>query len=129
MNEIYKILGELTGTVKAINEKVDELKKDMGESEVASTTSRANMHRRLDEAVLRTTHLESDVHSIKSKVEGIEDKVDGMETVTNDVVALRQQAAGAGTLGHWLIKIGIGVVAFAGWLVGIYTYLTGRPPP
>jgi hypothetical protein len=21
------------------------------------------------------------------------------------------------------------VVAFAGWLIGIYTYLTGRPPP
>jgi hypothetical protein len=42
-------------------------------------------------------------------------------------VALRQQAADAGTLRHWLIKVG--VVRFAGWLIGIYSYLTGRPPP
>ncbi|WP_394890108.1 hypothetical protein ACG873_32545 [Mesorhizobium sp. AaZ16] len=54
---------------------------------------------------------------------------ESVEAVTEHVVALRQQAAGAGTLGHWLIKVGIDVVGFAGWLIGIYTYLTGRPPP
>jgi hypothetical protein len=36
----------------------------------------------------------------------------------------RQQAQSAGTLGQWLIRLGIGVVAFAGWLIGIYTWLT-----
>ncbi len=119
---MYDRLGELTGTVKAINEKVDDLKQDMGESEAASATSRANVHRRLDEVVLRTTHLETDMLTVK-------DKVQGVEAVTVDVVSLRQQAQGAGTLGHWLIKIGISVVGFAGWLIGIYTWTTGRPPP
>jgi hypothetical protein len=122
LNEIYKLVGELTSTTKAINDKVDDLKKDMGDSEVASATSRANVHRRLDEVVLRTTHLETDMLSVKNKVEGV-------EAVTEDVISLRQQALGAGTLGHWLIKIGITVVGFAGWAIGIYTYLTGRPPP
>ncbi|EHK56886.1 DUF1515 family protein [Allomesorhizobium alhagi] len=122
LNEIYKMLGELTGTVKAINEKVDDLKSDMGESEAASATSRANVHRRLDEVVLRTTHLETDMLTVKNKVEGV-------EAVTVDVISLRQQALGAGTLGHWLIKIGIAVVGFAGWAIGIYTWITGRPPP
>jgi hypothetical protein len=122
LNEIYKMLGELTATSKAIDNKVDDLKKEMTASETASTTSRANVHRRLDEVVMRTTNLEADVSSVKHKVEE-------MESVTDDVVALRQQAAGAGTLGKGLIKVGIAVVAFAGWLIGIYTYLTGRPPP
>ncbi|WP_353641303.1 DUF1515 family protein [Mesorhizobium sp. WSM2239] len=122
LNEIYKMLGELTGTVRAINEKVDDLKNDMGESEVASATSRANVHRRLDEVVLRTTHLETDMLTVKNKVEGV-------EAVTEDVISLRQQALGAGTLGHWLIRIGIGVVTLAGWAIGIYTWMTGRPPP
>jgi hypothetical protein len=122
LNEIYKMLGELTSTTRATNEKVDDLKREMADSEAVSATSRANVHRRLDEVVLRTTNLEVDVSTVKHKVEE-------MEAVTDDVVALRQQAHGAGTLGHWLIKVGIGVVAFAGWLIGIYTYITGRPPP
>jgi hypothetical protein len=75
------------------------------------------------------TNVEVDAHTVEGKVEGIEEKVEAMETVTEDVVALRHQAAGAGTLGHWLIKIGIGFVGFAGWLIGIYTYVPGRPPP
>ncbi len=56
-------------------------------------------------------------------------KVERVEGVSDDVVAMRQQAQGAGTLGRWLIKIGIAVVTIAGWAVGAYTYLTGRPPP
>jgi hypothetical protein len=74
-------------------------------------------------------NIEVDVHAIKSKVEGIEGNVEGMEAVTEDVVSLRDQARGAGTLRHWLIKTGIYVVGFAGWATGICTYLTGRPPP
>jgi hypothetical protein len=84
--------------------------------------SRVGIHRRLDEVVMRTTHLEADMSSVKSKTEAI-------QSVTDDVVALRSQAQGAGTLGRWLIRIGIGVVTAAGWLIGAYTYLTGKPPP
>ena len=122
LNDIHRTLGELTATVKAINDKVDDLKRDVSDSEDKSETSRANVHRRLDEVVLRTTHLETDVTGIKNKVEAV-------GAVTDNVKAMTLQAQGAGTLGHWLIKIGLGVIAAAGWLVGAYTYLTGRPPP
>ena len=39
------------------------------------------------------------------------------------------QAKGAGTLGRWLIRVGIGIVTLAGWVIGVYTWVTGRPPP
>ena len=122
LNDIYRAVGELTATMKAINEKVDGLGKDMSDSEHASATSRANVHRRLDEVVMRTTHLEADVQSVKTKIERVEE-------VTDDVTQLRTKAAGAGTLGRWLIRIGIAVVGLAGWAVGIYTTYSGKPPP
>ncbi|TKT69067.1 DUF1515 family protein [Aquamicrobium sp. LC103] len=84
--------------------------------------SRAVLHKRMDDLVLRQTHMEADVSSLKNKVEG-------MEKVTVEVTTLRTKAEGAGTLGRWLIRVGIGVVTLAGWLLGAYTWLTGRPPP
>lgn len=83
---------------------------------------RQNMHRRLDDLVMRTTHLESDMSSTKHKL-------DRMEKVTVQVTTLRTKAQGAGTLGRWLIRLGIGIVTLAGWLIGAYTWMTGRPPP
>ena len=56
-------------------------------------------------------------------------KVETVEKITDDVKTIRDQAAGAGTAGRWLIKVGVGVVATAGWLAAAYTHLTGRPPP
>lgn len=122
LNEIYGRLGELTGGVKAINEKVDSLGERLTASERVSAESRANMHRRLDDLVLRTTHLESDMSATKGTI-------DKMEQVTVEVTTLRTKAEGAGTLGRWLIRLGIGIVTLAGWMVGVYTYITGRPPP
>ncbi|WP_353644249.1 DUF1515 family protein [Mesorhizobium sp. WSM2239] len=122
LNDIYRLLGELTATVKAVNEKVDDLKEDIAVSEESSTKSRANMHRRLDEVVLRTNNIETNLTGVKSKVESVSE-------ITDDVKAMKNKAEGAGTLGHWLIKIGIGVVSLAGWVIGLYTYITGRPPP
>ncbi len=84
--------------------------------------SRAALHRRVDDLVLRQTHQEADIASIKNKV-------DGMEKVTVAVTTLRTKAQGAGALGHWLIRIGIGVVSVAGWIYGAYLWVTGRPPP
>lgn len=121
-NEIYKLVGELTGAVKAIERGIGEIKDDIAASEVASSSSRQNMHRRLDDLVMRTTHLESDMSSTKHKL-------DGMEKVTVEVTTLRTKAQGAGTLGRWLIRLGIGIVTLAGWLIGAYTWMTGRPPP
>jgi len=77
--------------------------------------SRAVLHKRLDDLVMRTTHLESDLMSVKNQVKGV-------EQVTGDVKILRQQAQGAGTPGQWLIRFGMGVVGSAGWLVGLYTW-------
>ena len=68
------------------------------------------------------THIESDVTTLKRKVDGVEQITEGVEKMT-------QQAAGAGTAGRWLIKIGIAVIGAAGWLAAVYTHLTGRPPP
>lgn len=83
--------------------------------------SRAKLYSKLDDAVIRLTHLEGDMFSVKSKVEA-------HEKVTVEVTTLRSKAEGAGTLGRWLIRIGIGVVTVAGWIIGAYTYITGRPP-
>jgi len=129
LNDIHNILSTVRESVagigakvEALKETVDEIKQDAATSERTSADSRANMHRRLDELVVRATNIESDVLSAKNRLEVV-------EKVTDDVLEMRQRAQGAGTLGRWLIRIGVGVVTLAGWLIGAYTYLTGRPPP
>ena len=84
--------------------------------------SRARMHEDLNAAVMRITHIENDQLAIKNKV-------DAAEKVTVEVTTLRTKAEGAGTVGRWLLRAGIVIVSFAGWAVGVYTYVTGRPPP
>ena len=110
-SNIERSLGVVIGKLDGIEDRLDR-----------QDESRAALHRRVDDLVMRQTHQETDILSIKNKV-------DGMEKITVEVTTLRTKAQGAGTLGHWLIRIGIGVVEFAGWLVGVYTWLTGRPPP
>lgn len=127
--EIYKLVGELIGTVKAIEKGIGEIKADIAASDVASSSSRANVHRRLDEVVTRQGYVESDMLGVKNRLDDVTDKIESVERVTVEVTTLRTKAEGAGTLGRWLIRIGIGIVTFAGWMIGIYTYWTGRPPP
>lgn len=122
LNDIYDRLGQLTGTIKAVESRVTELQRDMAHSDEKSDASRANVHRRLDEVVMRTTSLENDVIGVKNKVERV-------EGVTDEIRALRQQALGAGTLGVWLWKIGGWVITAAAGFMAAYTWLTGRPPP
>jgi len=122
LNDIYHLVGELKGTVKGLHGKVDDLKKDMSDSEATSADYRAGVRDELGKLVMRTTHLEADVGAVKAKV-------DAHEKVTIEVTTLRSKAEGAGTLGRWLIRVGIGVVTAAGWIIGVYTWLTGRPPP
>jgi len=128
-DQIYKLLaefngklGELTGTLKAVDDKVGDIRDDMSTSETASAAYRAGIRDEIGKIVLRQTHLEADVSSIAQRVEE-------MQAVTVEVTTLRTKAQGAGTAGRWLIRIGISIVGAAGWLVGVYTYLTGRPPP
>lgn len=122
LNEIYDRLGKLGAAMEAVAANVTELKRDIETSEARSDTSRANVHRRLDEMVMRTTHLETDMQGVKNRV----DKVQG---VTDEIRALRQQALGAGTLGVWLWKIGGWIITAAAGFMAAYTWLTGRPPP
>lgn len=108
---VERLLGILIGKMEAVEDRMDK-----------AENSRAGVHRRLDDLLQRTTHLEGEVALTKAKVEG-------MEKVTVEVTTLRTKAQGAGTLGRWLIRLGIGIVTLAGWLIGAYTWLTGRPPP
>ena len=122
LTDIYHMLGDLQATVRATESKLDGIASDMRESEDKADMSRANVHRRLDEVVLRTGHLEADMSTVKHKVEG-------METVTDDIKIMRERARGAGTLGVWLWRIGGGILSAAGGFAAAYTWLTGRPPP
>lgn len=122
LNEIYQAVGTLTEAVNGVRSQMAANEKRNEDAIKAANDSRAGVHKRLDDIVNRTTHLETGLSTIK-------EKVDNMEKVTVEVTTLRTKAQGAGTLGRWLIRIGIGVVSLAGWLVGVYTYMTGRPPP
>ena len=122
LHDIYKSLGELTGTVKGIESGIAEIKQDIAASVLTSSNSRAGIYRRLDEQLDRLSNVEHDLSTLKNKVTE-------MENVTVEVKTIRAKAQGAGTLGFWLVRIGVYVVGAGGWLVGVYTWLTGRPPP
>lgn len=105
------LLGEFKGQLTAILDRMDR-----------ADESRAGVHRRLDDIVQRITRVEADLVLVMRRQAT-------MQAVTDDVVNLRTQAQGAGTAGRWLIKAGIAIVGAAGWLLGVYTWLTGCPPP
>lgn len=115
MDELNRLIGELAAEVRG-------LRRDVQDDRTASASYRQGMRDEMGKIVLRQTHLESDVSSIKAKVED-------MEQVTIEVKTLRTKAEGAGTLGRWLIKIGGWVLSAAGGFAAAYTLLTGRPPP
>jgi hypothetical protein len=115
MNELNRAIGELTAEVRG-------LRRDVQDDRAASADYRQGIRDELGKIVIRQTYLETDVTSIRAKV-------DDMEQVTVQVKTMTMRAEGAGTLGRWLIRIGIGVVTCAGWIIGAYTYLTGKPPP
>lgn len=106
-----RTLGLILGKIEGIEDRLER-----------ADDSRATIHRRLDDLVIRTGHLETDVASTKNKLES-------MEKVTVEVTTLRTKAQGAGTLGRWLVRLGFAVISAAGWGIGVYTWLTGRPPP
>ena len=108
---VERTLGVILGKIEGMEDRLER-----------ADDSRATIHRRLDDLVLRTGHLETDVASTKNKLES-------MEKVTVEVTTLRTKAQGAGALGRGLVRVGIGVVTAAGWAIGAYTWITGRPPP
>ncbi len=107
---VERTLGQILGELKGIDDRL-----------MRADDSRAVVHRRLDEMSERLSHVEGEVEATKKSV-------DQIQPVADDMVKLRTQAVGAGTVGRWLIRIGIGVVTLASWIVAGYTWLTGRPP-
>ncbi|EDQ33969.1 Protein of unknown function (DUF1515) [Hoeflea phototrophica DFL-43] len=124
-----ELLATIAEQVRNLNTKLDETRVDLKESEEKSDKSRGHMHNRIDGVQKEIHDLRLETSGQASALEGLKASVSDVQKVTDDVKAMRQQAQGAGTLGHWLIKIGIAVLAVAGWLVSAYTYLTGKPPP
>lgn len=122
LNDIYRSIGELTGAVKSLGEKIEDNEQRNVKAINQANESRAEVHRRLDDLVDRTSRLEGDTAAMAQTVAGV-------QAVTDDVKAMREQARGAGTLGQWLIKFGGWVLGAAATIVSFYTYLTGRPPP
>lgn len=110
-SSVERTLGILLGKLEGIEDRLER-----------ADESRAGIYKRLEDLVLRTTHLEADVMSVKAKT-------DAIQSVTEDVKKMRQQAQGAGTMGRWLIRIGVGIIMAAGWLMTVYTWATGKPPP
>lgn len=115
MDDLNRLIGELTAEVRG-------LRRDVRDDRKASAEYRHGVREELAKLVLRQTHIEADVLSMKTKVEG-------MEKVTVTTTTLLTKAEGAGTLGLWLLRIGIGVVTVAGWIVGAIAWLNPRPPP
>jgi chromosome segregation ATPase len=108
---VERTLGLILGRLGGIEDRLEH-----------ADESRSALHKEVNQLVLRTTQLESDIHSTKTKVEAV-------QKVTDDVKVLRDRAAGAGTAGTWLLRIGIAIITGAGWAAAAYTWLTGRPPP
>lgn len=115
LNKVYEAIGGLTAEVKG-------LRRDVQEDRSTSATHRQGVREELANIVLRQTHLEADVATLKNKV-------DGMEEVTVQVRTLRNKAQGAGMMGRWLLSAGGWILGAAGWLYGAYLWFTGRPPP
>lgn len=115
MNELNRSIGELTAEVRG-------LRRDVQDDRKTSADYRASIRDEVGKMVMRQTHLEADVLSIKNKV------LD-MEKVTVEITTLRTKAQGAGTLGYWLLRFGGVVLGAAGGFAAAYTWLTGRPPP
>lgn len=122
LNEIYLAIGSLTNAVEGLKEQIASNEKRNEDAIRSANESRANVHRRLDDIVTRTTHLENGMVAVQKTIEEV-------EKVTIEVTTLRTKAQGAGSLGYWLLRIGGVVLSAAGGFAAAYTWLTGRPPP
>ncbi|RWN78271.1 MAG: DUF1515 domain-containing protein [Mesorhizobium sp.] len=93
LNDIYNQLGQLTATMNAVSKHLEQQDRN-------SASSRANMHRRLDEVVHRVGTLESDMAAVKDDTADVKD-------VTDEVRQWKQRGLGA-----------LGVIGIAGTVLG-----------
>lgn len=121
MNELNRAIGELTAEVRG-------LRRDVQEDRQTSATHRQGVREELSNMVLRQTHIENDVMGLKNEFASLTSKVEAHEKVTVEVTTLRTKAAGAGTVGRWLLKLGGWLLSAVGGAAAAWTLLTGRPP-
>lgn len=122
LNEIYKAVGELNGTVRALSDQVVGLRRDMQESETLSASSRANVHRRLDEVVDRLAPLESGLKAAIEDVSDVRSDVADVKTVTDEVTRWRLMGIGAlGVTGIAAAALASVVTAYWGKIVRALT--------
>ncbi|WP_395451217.1 DUF1515 family protein [Aminobacter sp. UC22_36] len=88
LNEINRTLGTMMGKLDALGKEIGDIRDDMKDSEDKSDVSRATVHRRLDEVVVRTGYLESDMKAVKNDMQTV-------KTVTDDVTRWKQAGMGA----------------------------------
>ncbi len=122
LNQIYSKLGELSAVVVGLTEKIDSNERRNVDAIHEANQSRSVLRHQMDNLLIRTTHLETNMATVSTKVIA-------MEEVTAEVTSLRLKAQGAGTLGYWLLRLGGFVLGAAGGFAAAYTWLTGRPPP
>jgi len=103
LNEIYDRLGRLTATLEGVSEHLER-------QDQKSVVSRAAMHKRLDDVVLRVGYLESDVGSIKATTADVKE-------VTDEVREWKQRGLGA------LGVIGIGGAVLGGATVWFWSQI------
>jgi len=97
MNEVNRTLGVVLGKLEFLIKEVRDIRDDMTDSEGKSDSSRASIHRRLDEVVQRTGSLEG-------KMSGVERSLADVKQVTDDVTRMGLGALGitglaAGSIG------------------------------
>jgi len=82
MNEVNRTLGVVLGKLEFLIKEVGDIRDDMTDSEGKSDTSRASIHKRLDELVQRTGSLEG-------KMNGVERSLADVKQVPDDVTRWR----------------------------------------
>lgn len=120
--EIFRAIGGLTVAVEGLRRDVEKFDRRNEGAQTRADEHRAAIHKEV-------TDLAGRMDAVETGLYAAQETIAETKKVTDDVIELRQQAMGAGKLGHWLVKVGIIVVTGAGWLVAAYTWLFGKPPP
>jgi hypothetical protein len=120
--EIFRAIGGLTVAVEGLRRDVEKFDRRNEDAQERADKHRAVIHQEVASLAGRMEAVETGLYAAQETIAET-------KAVTDDVIQLRQQAMGAGKLGHWLIKLGYWVLAFAGWLVAAYAGLFGKPPP
>jgi|GEM_PF-3178291 len=117
--------GSTEAQVARLDERLNSIERllvSLSEDMKAASDSRKKVYE-VQEATAR------DLIRISHRLENVENEVKAIRPTSDEYLKMREQVRGAGTLGRWLWIAGGIVISGAGWLVLLYTKITGRPPP